>query len=63
MTYKSAFRPNTALYFDGGSHLSMSTPGAGIANANPTHNEAWSISAWLAGARYVVPVPRVSKHA
>ena len=52
MTYKSAFRPNTALYFDGGSHLSMSTPGAGIANANPTHNEAWSISAWLAGAPY-----------
>lgn len=52
MTFKASFKPTTALWFDGGSHLSMSTPGAGIANANPTHNEAWSISFWFAGDPY-----------
>ena len=52
MTYKAAFRQNTALWFDGTSHLSMSTPGAGIANANPAHNEAFSISAWVAANSY-----------
>ena len=43
------WKPNTGLYFDGTDYLSLSSPGAGIANVNPAHDAAWSISCWIDG--------------
>jgi len=49
MTYKCAWKPQKALAFDGSTLLSMSSPGAGVANCNPTNTEAWSFSCWWEG--------------
>lgn len=43
------WKPKTAVYFDGTDYFTLAAPGAGIANANPEHDEAWSLSFWLDG--------------
>lgn len=46
------WKPKTGVYFDGTDYFTLASPGAGIANANPTHDEAWSISFWIDGYVY-----------
>lgn len=46
------WKPKTAVYFDGTDYFTLASPGAGIANANPTHDEAWSMSFWIDGRVY-----------
>lgn len=47
MSYKSAWEAKKSLYFNGASYLTVSRPGAGVANLNPSESEPFSVSLWF----------------
>ena len=47
MSYKSAWEAKKSLYFRGDSYLTVSRPGAGVANLNPSESDSFSVSLWF----------------
>lgn len=47
MSYKSAWEAKKSFFFRSDTNLTVSRPGAGVANLNPSESEPFSVSLWF----------------